>query len=135
MVAATAARRRTPEDVAAIRAALERYGSAAAPREAQLADSAFHEAVCRATGNQQIAALSRDLLTRTSLGFPVEPWGKGERTEFLRARGDHTALYEAIRDGEAARAEEIAREHFTISADLVRAVLSRVRGGTTAGDG
>jgi GntR family transcriptional repressor for pyruvate dehydrogenase complex len=128
MVAATAARRRGARDLAAMREALEAHSSAGTPREEQSADSAFHEAICRATGNPQIAALSRDLLTRISLGFPIEPLGRGERSSFHRARGDHRTMYEAIAAGEAERAAEIAREHFTISAGMIRQVLARVRG-------
>lgn len=128
MVAATAARRRRPEDLAPIREALAAYLSARTPHEERAADSAFHRSICEAAHNPQITMLSRDLLTRISLGFPVEPWGKGERAAFHRASSDHTALYEAIAAGEPERAEGIAREHFTISADMIRDVLARVRG-------
>lgn len=128
MVAATAARRRRPEDLEPMREALTAYLSAPTPRDAQAADSAFHQSVREATHNPQIAMLSRDLLARISLGFPVEPWGKGERAHFHEGGEDHKALYEAIATGEPERAEEIAREHFTISADMIRAVLTRVRG-------
>ena len=71
--------------------------------------------------------LSRDLLARTSLGFPVEPWGKGERTHFHQGGEDHKALYEAIAAGEPEHAEEIARRHFVISAEMIRDVLTRVK--------
>ncbi|MER5428529.1 FCD domain-containing protein [Streptomyces sp. NPDC002588] len=127
MVAATAARRRRPHDLEAMREALAAYLSARTPRDEQTADSAFHHAVCAATGNPQIVTLSRDLLARISLGFPVEPWGKGERTHFHQGSADHKALYEAIAAGEPERAEEIARDHFTISAQMIRDVLERVR--------
>ncbi len=110
-----------------MREALAAHLSAATPREEQAADSAFHQSICEATRNPQIALLSRDLLTRISLGFPVEPWGKGERSHFHRAGEGHTALYEAIAAGEPERAEEIAREHFMISAEMIRDVLARVR--------
>lgn len=128
MVAATAARRRRPEDLAPMREALSAHLSASTPREEQAADSAFHRAICEATHNPQITRLSRELLTRISLGFPIEPWGKGERSHFHRAGEGHTALYEAIVAGEPERAEEIAREHFMISAEMIREVLARVRG-------
>ncbi|MDH6219119.1 FadR/GntR family transcriptional regulator [Streptomyces pseudovenezuelae] len=127
MVAATAARRRTTEDLAPMREALAAHLSATTPREEQAADSAFHQSICAATHNPQIALLSRDLLTRISLGFPIEPWGKGERTHFHRAGADHTSLYEAIAAGEPERAQDIAREHFMISAEMIRDVLARVR--------
>ncbi|MEW2400390.1 FCD domain-containing protein [Streptomyces sp. NPDC046862] len=128
MVAATAARRRRPEDLSPMRDALDAYLSADSPREERIADSAFHRSICRATHNPQITMLSQDLLTRISLGFPAEPWGRGERSHFLRAGEDHKALYEAIAAGEPECAEKIARDHFTISADLIRDVLARVHG-------
>lgn len=127
MVAATAARRRRPEDLEPMRAALTAYLSARTPRDEQTADSAFHQAVRTATGNPQIVMLSRDLLARTSLGFPVEPWGQGERTHFHQGGQDHKALYEAIAAGEPERAEQIARRHFMISAEMIRDVLTRVK--------
>lgn len=132
MVAATAARRRRPEDLSSMREALDAYLSAGSPREEQIADSAFHRSICRATRNPQITMLSRDLLTRISLGFPAEPWGRGERAHFHRASEDHRVLYEAIAAGEPERAERIARGHFTISADMIRDVLARVRGTETS---
>lgn len=127
MVAATAARRRRPEDLEPMREALAAHLSARTPREEQAADGAFHRSICEATHNPQIAMLSRDLLTRISLGFPVEPWGKGERSHHHRAGVGHQALYDAIAAGEPERAEEIARDHFTISAEMIRDVLARVR--------
>jgi DNA-binding FadR family transcriptional regulator len=110
-----------------MRDALTAYLSAGDPREERAADSAFHRSICDATHNPQIAMLSRDLLARASLGFPVEPWGKGERTHFHRGSEDHKALYEAVAAGEPEQAEKIARAHFTISADMIRDVLARVR--------
>lgn len=110
-----------------MREALSAHLSASTPREEQAADSAFHRAICAATHNPQIAQLSQDLLTRISLGFPVEPWGKGERSHHERAGHGHTALYEAVAAGEPERAEGIAREHFMISAEMIREVLARVR--------
>jgi len=127
MVAATAARRRGSKDLEPMRDALSAYLNASTSRDAHTADSAFHQAVRAATGNPQIVMLSQDLLARISLGFPVEPWGRGEQTHFHQGGEDHKALYEAIAAGEPERAEEIARSHFTISADLIRDVLARVR--------
>jgi len=127
MVAATAARRRRSEDLDPMRDALTAYLSSRTPREEQTADSAFHRSICEATHNPQITMLSRDLLTRTSLGFPAEPWGRGERSNFHRGGEDHKSLYEAIAAGEPEQAEGIARDHFTISADMIRDVLARVR--------
>lgn len=114
-----------------MRDALSAYPSANTQPDAHTADSAFHQAVRAATGNPQIVMLSQDLLARISLGFPVEPRGKGEETHFHQGGEDHKALYEAIAAGERERAEEIARGHFTMSADPIREVLARVRASWT----
>ena len=124
MVARTAAQRRDTDDVARMREALAAYASAETLQQEHAADIAFHQAVVRSTGNPQIAGLSRDLLTRVSLGFPVEPYDAG-RPVYRRALADHTALCEAIEAGEAERAGEIAQGHFTITNDSLRDVLTR----------
>jgi DNA-binding FadR family transcriptional regulator len=124
MVARTAALRRRSEDVERMRAALDAYGSAETHGQEHAADIALHQAVLAATQNPQLAGLSRDLLTRVSLGFPVEPYDS-ERPVYLRALAEHTALFEAIEAGESERAGEVAQGHFTITNDSLRQVLSR----------
>jgi GntR family transcriptional regulator, transcriptional repressor for pyruvate dehydrogenase complex len=124
MVARTAAQRRTDEDIKRIRHALEMYASARTVREEHTADTAFHQAVSDATGNPQIVALSREMLTRVTLGLAIEPCDDDPRV-YERAMREHTAMGEAIIAGEAERAGEIAREHFTITARTLREALSR----------
>ena len=123
-IARTAALRRREEDIDRMRSALQAYGSAETPQQEHAADIAFHQAVVLATGNPQITALSRDLLTRVSLGFPAEPYDGG-RQVYRRALGEHTALCDAITAGRPERAGEIAQAHFTITNEAVRDVLSR----------
>jgi DNA-binding FadR family transcriptional regulator len=124
MVARTAAQRRLPEDIDSMREAIAAYGSAETLQQEHAADIAFHRAVVAATRNPQIAGLSRDLLTRVSLGFPVEPYDS-ERPVYRRALSEHTALCEAIEAGAPERAFDIAQSHFTITNDSLRQVLSR----------
>jgi DNA-binding FadR family transcriptional regulator len=124
MVARTAAARRKDEDIEQIRQALARYESARSVREEHSADNAFHQAVVNATGNPQIVALSRDLLTRVTLGLAVEPWTE-DPSVYERTMREHIMLGEAIIAGEVEHAGEIAREHFTITAHTLREALSR----------
>src|SRR5262245_7720545 len=94
MVARVAAQRRRAEDVAAMREAIAMLGSAETEHRKHAADIAFHHAVVAATRNPQIAGLSRDLLTRVSLGFPVEPFDRDPGV-YRRALAEHTALCDA----------------------------------------
>jgi DNA-binding FadR family transcriptional regulator len=124
MIARAAAERRGSTDVERMREALAGFASARTPQQEHAADIAFHQAVVDATRNPQIAALSRDLLTRVSLGFPIEPYD-GAPTVYRRALGEHTALCDAIAAGDADAAGRIAQGHFTITNEAVREVLSR----------
>ncbi|MER7504888.1 FCD domain-containing protein [Nonomuraea pusilla] len=125
MAARAAAQRRTDEHLDVMGRALDAYAGAATLAEEQTADGAFHAAVVAAAGNPQLDALSRDLLTRVSLGFPVEPYGEDDPQAYRQALGEHRAMYEAIRDGDAERAGSIAERHFTLTADVMRAMLER----------
>ncbi|HKT04231.1 MAG TPA: FCD domain-containing protein [Rugosimonospora sp.] len=124
MVARVAAQRRDDGDVTRMRAALDGFARARSPQQEHAADIAFHRAVLGAAHNPQITALSRDLLARVSLGFPIEPYD-GLPAVYQRALAEHTALCEAIAAGDAERAGQIAQGHFTITNEAVRQVLSR----------
>lgn len=120
LVARTAAERRGPGDVVAMQAALARFRDAPAERERHRADQALHEAVLHAAHNSELSALSRRLLVAAALGVPVEPYADDM---YRRARGEHTALVEAVAEGDAEQAAGIARAHFRISAETVRRAL------------
>jgi DNA-binding FadR family transcriptional regulator len=124
MVARVAAQRRRGDDVERMREAIERLASAEREHQKHAADIAFHQAVLGATRNPQVAALSRDLLTRVSLGFPIEPYDS-DPTVYRRALVEHTALCEAIEAGDAERAGALAQKHFTITNEAVREALSK----------
>jgi DNA-binding FadR family transcriptional regulator len=124
MIARVAAQRRSATDLKRLRDALDRFASAQTAQEEHAGDIAFHEAVVAATGNPQIAGLSRDLLTRVSLGLPIEPYDS-DRAVYQRALAEHTTLYQAIEAGDAERAGATAHGHFTITNEAVREVLSR----------
>jgi DNA-binding FadR family transcriptional regulator len=122
LVARAAAQRRTTADIAELEAALAAFAQATEPAEEHRLDTRIHDAVLTAAGNRQIVALSRDLLARVTLGFPIEPY---REEVFQRAVDEHSALVEAIIDGDAERAGEAARTHFGLSAETLRATLAR----------
>jgi GntR family transcriptional regulator, transcriptional repressor for pyruvate dehydrogenase complex len=132
MVARVAAQRRSDEDAARIRAALDRFAAARTPQDKHAADVAFHQVIVGSTRNPQIVRLSRDLLTQVSLGFPVEPFDC-DPAVYERSLAEHTALCEAIMAGDEQRAGEIAQGHFAISNEAVREVLARGLGGHKSG--
>lgn len=122
VVARTAAERRTASHVRELRSLLGAFTDAATPEQEHAADIAVHGAVMRATRNDEMARLSRDLLARVALGLPIEPYS---RRVYRRALTEHTALVEAIVDGRVEDAGTVARGHFTMSTRTLRAVMSR----------
>ena len=68
MVARTAAEVRTAAAADELLVLLDAFVRARTPQDEHRTDMALHEGVLRAAGNPQMAALSRDLLTRTSPG-------------------------------------------------------------------
>lgn len=133
-VARASAERRSEADVTAIRAALAGFAAARSKAEEQAADQVFHRAITHSTGNPQLAALNRELITRISLGFPFEPWRDpdlgGDGSE--RAQAEHVDLCEAIADRDPERAGRIAHKHSMISAEIIRETLERA-GQSSAG--
>ena len=128
LVARTAAERRTPDDVRAVRRALDDYRRADDLQSAQAADLALHHAVARAAHNERLLALREQLLTDVSLGFAVEPF---TRAIYDRALPQHEALATAVADREPDAAWLLGKEHFTITADELRATLRRATEGTS----
>lgn len=122
MVARTAAERRTPEDIARLKAALTAFRRARTPTEEHEADAAIHRTITDATGNAQLAVLTRGLLATMTQGLPIEPYS---RHVYHRALDEHTTLVEAVVAGEADAAGRIAAQHFGMTAETLRAVLGR----------
>jgi DNA-binding FadR family transcriptional regulator len=122
MVARTAAERRTDKDIDALQRALARFARAATPQAEHAADAAIHQAVTAATGNREVAALTRGLLATITAGIPIEPYN---RDVFERALAEHTALVKAVVEGDVELAGRIAEGHFAMTKRTVRGVLQR----------
>jgi DNA-binding FadR family transcriptional regulator len=122
MVARAAAERRTPEDVRALRAAMNSFAAAREPTDEHRRDGVLHEAVLAATGNSLLAELSRSLLARAAVGVPREPY---REEVFTRATHEHSELIGAVVAGDVERAGTAARRHFAMSAEALREILAR----------
>lgn len=130
LVASTAAERRTDDDVAAIRAALDDYVSADDSRErSRAADEALHRAIAAAAHNPYLAELSMEVRLKVLLGFHAEPHSPELRQ---RALEQHPVLVAAIIDGRAAEAGALAAAHFGLTEASYREVLARVDRATEA---
>ena len=122
MIARAAARRRTPDDVAAITRALAAFLAATTPSEHHRADIALHAAVLLAAHNSQLVALTTDLLARITPGIAIEPYSPDMDA---RASVEHRELVEAVVAGDAERAGTIAEHHFQITSENTRRVVAR----------
>ena len=127
LVASTAAQRRTPEDVEAIKVALEAYRSAGASREAsRAADESLHRAIAAAAHNTYLLELSGELRLKVSFGFHAEPYTPALRQ---RALEQHPALVDAVIAGDSAMAARLAAEHFSLTEKMFRQVYATIDGG------
>ncbi|MFB9377092.1 FadR/GntR family transcriptional regulator [Kineococcus gynurae] len=121
-IARTAALRHTDAEAELIRQCLADYVAAEGDAErGRRADADLHDAICAATHNSQLAALSRELLARVNLGLVWEPF---TQADYERALPQHAELVEAVLARDADRAGAIAHEHFGITEDRVRAALA-----------
>lgn len=122
--AGLAAQRRTPEQLAAIREALdEMAASAASGGDTVSPDMRFHKLIAIATGNRYfadiMAHLGATLIPRARINSPKV--AREDLPAYLRRLGrEHEEIYEAIarRDPEAARAA--MRLHLTNSRERLR---------------
>jgi DNA-binding FadR family transcriptional regulator len=124
MVARTAAERRDESDVAQIERAVEAYVAAGNDRHSSgLADRDLHLAINRATHNPLLEALSYRIRAEVSLGFGVEPYSPLLRE---RALQQHPVLADAVIAGDADLAASLAAEHFHLSEDILKRLISTV---------
>ena len=108
-VARFAAMHATPRDIAAMGTALDACDTCAdAPEQFVDADVAFHFAIVQATHNQLLIALHRAVLDwlREQRESSMEPSGSTKA-----AQRAHRRVFDAIRDGNADRAERAMIDH------------------------
>jgi DNA-binding FadR family transcriptional regulator len=123
-IARTAAIRRVPEDVRAIRRALDRYERAGADRDAsRTADLAVHRAIAEAAHNPRLVELSLRIRHDISLGFEAEPYSPEVRGQALH---QHPLLAAAVIEGDPDRAAGLAAEHFSLTESMMRELYARV---------
>jgi DNA-binding FadR family transcriptional regulator len=118
MAAASAARKRTPEDVAELRALLAALAGAKNDKAYHQADIALHQAIARASGNT-LVVLVLDALVDLLRDMRITA------TKRRRARGvsldgvvvEHRRIVEAIEAGDPVAAEGAMREHLSHTAE------------------
>ncbi len=128
LVAATAAERRSERDIEVLLRASADYRAATDREASRSADARLHRAVAEATGNPVLVRLSLQMRARVSLGLGAEPYTATVREA---AVDQHDALARAVVEQDAVAAAAIAREHFGLTEQLVRDLVSRV-GATSA---
>lgn len=122
MVARTAAQRRDESDIVQIERALISYVAAGNNRHSSgLADRDLHLAINRATHNPMLEGLTYRIRAEVSLGFGVEPYSPLLRE---RALQQHPLLASAVIDGDADLAATLAAEHFHLSEDILKRLIS-----------
>nr|WP_241732145.1 FCD domain-containing protein [Galbitalea soli] len=123
-IARTAAVRHTAEDADRIRRAVAGYEAADSDRESsRIADLEVHQAIAAATHNAQLADLSLRIRRDVSLGFDAEPYSPEVRA---RAIDQHARLAEAILGARADEAARLAEEHFSLTAETLRTLHTRI---------
>jgi GntR family transcriptional repressor for pyruvate dehydrogenase complex len=123
LIARTAAERRDSSDIAAIRAAVERYTEAGSRADARIADHALHQAIARATHNERLADLSARIRREVGLGFDAEPYTPQMRQRALR---QHPSLADAVIEGNPSQAANRATSHFSLTEGALAEVRARL---------
>lgn len=123
MIARAAAERRTDRDIEQITAAMDDFRRSASMIEARTHDRRLHGAICAAAVNPHLMALSVQLTAAATLGFGSEPYAE----EFFdRALDEHGRLIDLVVAGDADGAGDLARSHFGLTLETMRASLRQV---------
>lgn len=123
LIARTAAERHSRADARAMRSALSAYRAAENAEKSREADRALHSAIANSAGNEHLAQLSADLVSRVNLGFANEPYSPELHR---RAAKQHAALVKAVTARDGDRSAQIAGEHFQVTTgDAWRSALER----------
>jgi GntR family transcriptional repressor for pyruvate dehydrogenase complex len=126
--AALAAQRRTVDNLAAMRQALDAFTQAVdARRDAVSADFQFHLEIARATQNSHFADMMTTLgsaiipRARLSQAEAAEQPMSDERLQYLkRVNGEHESIFDAISAGDADAARAAMRTHLANSRERRR---------------
>lgn len=123
-IARAAAERRNESDISQIRDAVAAYDTAGHDRQSSgFADHHLHLTITRAAHNPLLEALSYKIRAEVSLGFGIEPYSQLLRQ---RALHQHPKLADAVIDGKADLAANLAAEHFLLSEDILRRLIEIV---------
>ncbi len=122
--AGLAAQRRTPENLAAMRSALDAFDQAVdANDDAVGPDFQFHLEIARATQNTHFTALMNYLGAMAIPRARLEPrnFSDGERKAYLqRVNGEHESILDAIANQDAEAARAAMRTHLANSRERRR---------------
>jgi len=121
--AALAAEKRTAEDVEALESILAEMEDKLDDREAgERLDVRFHLAVASAAHNETLAEMMRSISERLHDGMRDTRalWLFAERSSAGRLLAEHRAIFEAVRDGDAALARSLMEEHLAKVARVLR---------------
>ncbi len=125
--ASLAAQRRTPNNLRAMRAALDAFAAAnEAGRDAVSADYQFHLEIARATQNAHFSELMGTLgsmiipRARLDSGSAPTPDGEERRAYLRRVNGEHESIYDAIANQDAEAARAAMRTHLANSRERRR---------------
>jgi DNA-binding FadR family transcriptional regulator len=125
--AGLAAQRRTPQNLAVMRAALDEFaGAVEAGRDAVAADVRFHGEIARATQNEHYAgllsALGARIIPRARLDplAPDAPVDEARRAYLRRVNTEHESIYDALQRQDAESARAAMRTHLVNSRERRR---------------
>ena len=132
--AALAAQRRTPQNVAHLRAAIDAFAAAIeAGQDAVGPDFQFHLEVARSTQNvhysELLASLGIMIIPRARLD-PVESLTEERRAYLRRVNGEHESIFDAISNQDADGARAAMRTHLANSRERRRRASASAQGQT-----
>ncbi|KUK23088.1 MAG: Transcriptional regulator [Thermotoga petrophila] len=125
-LAALAAKRRTDEDLFKLKSALDNYlkGTRGTLKKLEL-DLAFHGVIAEVGRSKVLEGLQRVLSEKC---ISVMQFGAWLKDIVKSAEGDHIQIYEAIREGNPAKAQEAMRLHLNKLMDRVSFCFDSIDG-------
>jgi GntR family transcriptional repressor for pyruvate dehydrogenase complex len=127
---------RDDADIAVLRERLDAYRDAASGRGKQLADAALHLAISDAAKNGTLKTMLLALEQEISIGAPLHVWGEPDSMVASedRALREHVLLVDAIAEGRADAADEVARQHARIDLELLEIARERAERAAAAAE-